>query len=661
MTKLTGGSGSDTLVGTTGGDTILGYQGDDSLTGVTGSPNLLVDGSFETAPVAANTWTHFSTVGGWQSDTGIEVWGKGFIHNASDGNQAIELDYDNRFSKVWQDVKTEAGHAYTLSLDTAARPGTDMSVGSNTNGINIYWNGQLVQRIAPGSTDWQHSTFTVIGSGGTDRLEFREDAGKNDSLGGLIDNVKLTADGHNMLYGGTGNDTLAAGNHGDLLVGGDAKSGDVDMGKMKAVDTVTAHVSFDGSGAGYHNAVGMYTYDNAGNITGVKMIYADVSGNGVAHGSANPDVQINAGDHFGFFVASNAFNQSGNAALLTAAGGSFKLVDAKTGGAANVSSGHEMNLVYVAADGQQTVVKTEYGKSLFTTDTGDNGDGFQHAHVSVDPSTGKLSVKFEDLWGGGDKNFYDANFSVDIGSTSAVQLAHAGVGSAHAAKNDDLLVGADGNDTLVGLSGNDTLHGGLGSNKLFGGSGDDRFVANGGNDTIVGGSGNDLLDLSNATHGVTVDLSKHIVEGFGHDVVRGVESLIGTAFGDVIKGDKAANSINAGAGNDVVRGFTGADVLTGGAGDDKFVWQLKDVVDGAWHSKGVDQIVDFGNGNDVLDLHKLFSGIKGDHASLVSLTDSAQGTDVSVTIGGHHVDVAMLDGVHGATVAALVAGHDLLI
>ena len=39
---------------------------------------MLVDGSFEQSKVAANSWTHTDTVGGWKSDTQIETWGKGF-------------------------------------------------------------------------------------------------------------------------------------------------------------------------------------------------------------------------------------------------------------------------------------------------------------------------------------------------------------------------------------------------------------------------------------------------------------------------------------------------------------------------------------------------------------------------------------------------------
>ena len=65
--------------------------------GVGGKPaaaELLVDGSFEQSKVGANTWTHAKSVGGWQSDTEVETWGKGFYGlKATDGNNIAELDY----------------------------------------------------------------------------------------------------------------------------------------------------------------------------------------------------------------------------------------------------------------------------------------------------------------------------------------------------------------------------------------------------------------------------------------------------------------------------------------------------------------------------------------------------------------------------------------
>ena len=649
MATINGTNNADVLAGVTGGDTIVGSKGADTITGATMNSEQLVDGSFESAAVAAGSWTHFAQVGGWHSDTGIEVWGKNFIENASNGDKLMELDYDNKFSKVWQDVKTTAGEEYSLSLDSAMRPGTSAS----TNAINVFWNGVEVGRIEPNSTNWSTEQFKVVGTGGTDRLEFREDGNQNDSYGGLIDNVSLKGSVQsNLLIGGTGNDNIVGGNNGDVLVGNDVKGGAVDLTKMSIHQDVTAHVAFDGSGAGYHNAVGMYTYDDKGNITSTKILFSDISGAGVS-GASNLDFALKAGEHFGFFVVPNG-DSNGQIQNMISQGGTFHLVDETNGQTANVNSGHGLQLAFESTDGQWSTVQTANGTAIYSTNTATNDDGFQHSHVTVDPTTGVMSVAFEDLWAGGDQNFHDANFTVDIGTTNAILMAHEDAGKGTVA-NDDILTGGSGNDTLLGMSGNDTINGSTGDNFIDGGTGNDHIYAGGGNDTIYGGKGYDTLDFSGATQGVTVDLAGHTASGYGNDKVTGIEALVGSSFNDTLAGDKGSNVIDGGAGDDHIRGGKGADVLIGGEGNDTFVWSRSDV------GTGVDHVKDFGNGQDVLDLSALFAGQKGDHASKVQVVDDTAGSHLMAKIGGSFVEVAMLENVHGTTTADLLKAGMLLV
>ena len=138
---------------------------------------LLIDGSFEQALVGADDWGHQAQVGGWKSSTEVEVWGKGYNGvTATDGNKVAELDYDTRQSNIYQDVKTEAGAEYTFSFDYMKRP--DSKSGSDT--IEVYWNGKLVGSVDPTKSVWAKSDFKVVGTGGTDRIEFREPAGDKD-------------------------------------------------------------------------------------------------------------------------------------------------------------------------------------------------------------------------------------------------------------------------------------------------------------------------------------------------------------------------------------------------------------------------------------------------------------------------------------------------
>src|SRR5262245_24773198 len=111
--------------------------------------------------------------------------------------------------------------------------------------------------------------------------------------------------------------------------------------------------------------------------------------------------------------------------------------------------------------------------------------------------------------------------------------------------------GQAGNDSLTGGSGNDTLDGGIG------------------NDTLIGGAGVDTADYSNATSGLSVDLSivgAQNTLGAGTDTLSDFENLRGSNFDDLLIGTDGANVIEGGTGSDVLRGLGGADTLIGGTG-----------------------------------------------------------------------------------------------
>jgi hypothetical protein len=155
--------------------------------------NLLVNGSFEASPLApladsGGSWGAFSSIPGWTALTGgtIELWNNLNDVQATDGGNFAELGAPDGF---YQDVKTTAGQNYDLSFDARSPPGLDGSTGS----IEILWNDSVVGTVPPGNT-WNTYTFPVTGTGGQDRLIFREVAGQGaDGLGALYDNVSLVA------------------------------------------------------------------------------------------------------------------------------------------------------------------------------------------------------------------------------------------------------------------------------------------------------------------------------------------------------------------------------------------------------------------------------------------------------------------------------------
>jgi serralysin len=416
----------------------------------------------------------------------------------------------------------------------------------------------------------------------------------------------------------------------------------------------------------------MYKIGADGKIYDAKIVFANASlkgsGGELVAGKSSYEFDLKAGERIGFFVVPNAYDQKGMDRLLTDDKGSWKIVDAKTGKDATVDGG-PTKLVHVGANGKETDIKSQYGVDMFhSVNSSINADKYDHVKGGSDALDGTVRIGFEDLWKGGDKDFDDSVFKIDIGVNNVAKLGTV-AGAAARWQDDDTMEGGEGRDTMYGVSGNDKMDGGADNDRMSGGSGDDvmtggegndlvmgnsgndRLIADAGDDRIYGGSGFDTIDFSGAKNGVAVNLNKHIATGMGTDYVTGVEGVVGSSLADVLDGDKRGNALDGGAGDDVLRGRGGADVLTGGDGRDTFVWHSKDL--GA-----SDRITDFSKG-DVLDLSQVFKGVAGDHMGLLSFSKTDAGLMVSAKVGDRMVDVVMLEGVFDSN--ALMASGALLV
>jgi Ca2+-binding RTX toxin-like protein len=207
------------------------------------------------------------------------------------------------------------------------------------------------------------------------------------------------------------------------------------------------------------------------------------------------------------------------------------------------------------------------GNDLLTGGAGDD---------ELDGGTGDDAVSFADAPGGVVVDLADGSGrGVGVGVDALVEIEDA-VGSAH----DDRLFGGPGVNVLLGLGGDDELGGRGGRDRLAGGPGDDR---------IRGGGSSDVLDLSDATGPVRVDLRTGAVSGEGWDVVSGVEDVLGSSYDDVLIGNVRANYLYGGAGADILRGMGRADWLDGGPGPDRVRGQRgHDVMYGR---RGADRLV----------------------------------------------------------------------
>jgi serralysin len=216
----------------------------------------------------------------------------------------------------------------------------------------------------------------------------------------------------------------------------------------------------------------------------------------------------------------------------------------------------------------------------------------------------------------------------------AALLANAGTATAYSCfdvsativgtKQDDKIHGTSGRDVIVGLGGDDTIwglddsdricgnggndkvmsgpgvdqvDGGSGRNVLKGGSGDDRLYGGSAVDSFWPGAGNDVIDgrgtptgdwvhYDHAGGAVNVDLSIGHATGEGTDILVAILDVVGSRFGDVVKGDEADNILKLGKGNDQALGRGGSDRILGGPGADE--------LDGGAGAN----VIDGGDGND---------------------------------------------------------------
>lgn len=396
----------------------------------------------------------------------------------------------------------------------------------------------------------------IVGANGTDRLvgttagEIISGESGNDVLRGR--------GGDDFMLGGGGDDRMGGGAGNDTMFGASSMGGAVDMSSFRIGQDVSARVTFQGESAGYQNVLGYYKIAADGTIGDVQILFANASlqgsGGNLVAGQSGVDIDLEAGETLGFFVVPNGYAQRGMANLLNNSGTSYSFVDAN-GNPGNVNNAGELTLVATDSHGRETDVRSAYGTSVFHSIAGLNGDGLDHVTANVDTAAGTVTIGFEDLWNGGDRDYDDSVFVVELGQVNAALLPRAGEGSGNSTDN-DVMNGGRGDDMMFGMSGDDVVRGGEGNDKLWGNSGNDVVAGGAGDDEVRGGSGDDRV-----VGGAGNDL---LVGNSGNDVLNG-----GTGD-DVLQGNSGNDRIIDGDGNDTAEGGSGDDVFVAGAGDDTY-------------------------------------------------------------------------------------------
>lgn len=276
--------------------------------------------------------------------------------------------------------------------------------------------------------------------------------------------------------------------------------------------------------------------------------------------------------------------------ILSIAGGTSDDVFTLGSGGANLNVGEAVDDADVTLTGGTWALLGHEGSDTVSV-AGGKGTGSPAVSASVDGGAGDDTV--QGAAGGSVLDGGDGLDTIDYSAASSVQAdLSAETGQPATGGPADTLLGFE---DLVGTPGNDRLVGNSTDNLLAGGAGDDALDGRGGNDVLNGGQGRDVLDLSSWGKSVEVDLVAGEAKGQGTDSLAGIENVIGTAKGDVLKGDAGDNALRGGDGADEIRGNEGRDAVTGGLGNDLlFGGADADRLDGG---KGKDQL-DGGEGKD---------------------------------------------------------------
>ncbi len=189
------------------------------------------------------------------------------------------------------------------------------------------------------------------------------------------------------------------------------------------------------------------------------------------------------------------------------------------------------------------------------------------------------------------------------------------VTSIHVGTDDNEIgVGSTSSDVVDTGGGDDIIYETGGSNIIDTGSGNDGSMNVGGTgwDIVMGGSGNDsIIGPSNGFLNAR--------GGSGRDIIIGGNNT------DYIFGDEGDDSLIGGGGDDYIVGGEGDDWIVGGTGNDTFVYGKGD---------GDDIIIDFGVGNDVLNLTKLGGTITFEEIQAVTTVDAYGNAEIDLSQWG---------------------------
>ena len=716
VAQNTVGAGNDTL---TGIENLIGSQYNDTLTGDGG--NNVIEGGLGNDTLVGGLGSDTASYAGATAGVTVSLGLQGAAQNTVNAGSDTLSGFENLLGSAFNDNLTGDGNANTLTggagddiLNPGANAGGTVDVldggaGSDTvsfAGIAAGVTAQLVNggtgnaTIAGAAIASFVGIENLIGGSGADFLF--GNFGDNSIEGGLGDDyLDGLAGVDTLVFTGTtavtvnlatttaqatgwGNDTILNFENVRTGSGADSVTGDGND-----------NIFFDGGGNDiYNGAGGIDTIDYTNIGTAVTVNLNTVAAQTVSSGNSDTITNIEnvigslngintltgnavANTLTGGAAADTIVGNNGNDVIFGGAGADFLLggtssalddgsSDTLYGGAGNdyLSGGQGNDFLY-GGDGDDTLNGTVGATTggFFAVDGGDDtfdgGDGTDIAILAYENRTlaSTVGVAFDIGNLAGNSNI-TINGVVTGSLTSIERVTFRGTAG------NDVVKGGGSIDSLTGNAGDDVLDGWYGNDVLDGGLG---------NDTLIGGEGLDTATYALAPSGVTVDLRLDGIAqntgGYGIDTLSGIEYLIGSAFGDTLRGNDEFNLIidsGVGAG---ATALSQTDSIFGYGGNDSIL------VTRANTAVATNINLDGGDGDDFIELRSgtltgftlaanaaglsaTTSGAAQTYAPL-GATSADRNSDVVTVDGGAGNDRIVLTGVASATVNA-GSGDDIV-
>jgi len=274
------------------------------------------------------------------------------------------------------------------------------------------------------------------------------------------------------------------------------------------------------------------------------------------------------------------------------------------------------------------------GGTLNDTLKGGSGDDVLNGGAGADHLDGGSGQDTASYWNSGSIQIYLLDETGRSNKGAAELDTFTGV---------EVIAGSHSNDTIEGNVENNSFWGDFGDDRLAGMAGDDTLKGADGNDTLLGGSGADsmeggagfdIVDYSQASTRITLDLlngSRNEGDAIG-DTFDSIERINGTSHGDHLYGTHRTDQgerFYGGSGADYIDGRDGADILHGEEGSDILIG-----------GRGGDAL-DGGIGGDTADYSTASAGILIDRDAMHLNQGDAIGdtyTSIEAVSGSLHGD-----------------------